>query len=98
MLHGNEKHFNKLASSLAVFKAEGYLFKGRNKWPRFKILRLAYLSKRITNAFLAFLFERYMFLFLNVSCFKKKLQTPAALYARGGMAVLKDEDMLVQPV
>lgn len=39
-----------------------------------------------------------MFLFLNVSCFKKKLQTPAALYARGGMAVLKDEDMLVQPV
>lgn len=73
MLHGNEKHFNKLTSSPALFKAEVCLFKGRNKWPRFKILSLIYLSKIITNSFLG-LFERHLHLCLNVPCFRKKVK------------------------
>lgn len=70
MLHGNEKHFNKLTSSSALFNVDVYLFKGTNKWPRFKILSLVYLSK-ITNQFFG-IFERHLCLYLNAPCFKQK--------------------------
>lgn len=74
MLHGNEKHLNQLASS-ALFKTEVYLFKGRNKQPRFKILSLIYLSKIIINPFLG-IFEKHLCLCWNAPCLKKKKNKP----------------------
>jgi len=74
MLHENEKHFNKMTSSPALFKVGVYLFRGRNKWPRFKILSLEYLSKIITDPFLG-VFQRHLCLCLNTPCFKKTKKT-----------------------